>query len=325
MGTVGVVQIENEIRERLSGITSVEAVLLMGSCARNEETYFINCEGDRELLSDFEMLVVLTDLSEIQNVEPTLLQIRTEFVSISTSACFDIEWSYKTKSELSHLDKRFIFFEAKQSSKLIVGNPEVIRSFPEITLSNLNFCELNSVIIHRLYHIAKDINEKDEHYQKYLIARNTLDIPTAILPLMGYLQSSYRKRNEIVRSLAKGGKFDKNLAARLDLYLEMKLDYSSSLYDSVSVESMLQQFISDIEWLYSEQRHRQNGTAFRMNKRLIISGVLRLKYQRVFNGITWKSRMEQLYQELLECIKHDTYKSHEPSIKDSMMLYFEYN
>lgn len=325
MDTVGVVQIENEIRERLSRITSVEAVLLMGSCARNEETYFINYEGKRELLSDFEMLVVLTDLRDKQYVEPVLQQIREKFKSISTSVCFDVEWLYKTKSELSHLDKRFIFFEAKKSAKLILGNPDVIHSFPEITLRNMNFCELNGVIIHRLYHVAKDQNEKDEHYLKYLIARNTLDIPTAILPLMGYLQASYQKRNEIVMNLARAGNFDKEFANRLYLYMDMKLDYSSPLYDVFSVEDMMKQFIADIEWLYSEQKHRQNGFAFRMNIRMMLSGIVRLRYRRVYIGLTWNSRMEKLYHELMECVKCNTYHLHESDLKEKMLQYFDYN
>ena len=54
------------------------------------------------------------------------------------------------------LDKRFIFFEARESACTIYGNKSAIELFPVINIKNLNFCELNTVIIHRLYHVLRN-------------------------------------------------------------------------------------------------------------------------------------------------------------------------
>ena len=87
----------------------VLAAISMGSCARGEETYFINEMGQEEMMSDFEMLIITETSSNTEVVDKDLNELRKELKSISHSCNFDLEWSYKTIDELKRLDKRFIF------------------------------------------------------------------------------------------------------------------------------------------------------------------------------------------------------------------------
>ena len=209
-------QISEKVRETLAGCPEVVAALLMGSCSRGEETYFINGRGERELLSDYEMLIIVHDKMDTKVSDNKLKLLASELKGQSSSPCFELEWSYKTEHQIKKLDKRFIFFEARESACTIYGNKSAIELFPVINIKNLNFCELNTVIIHRLYHVLRDCLNTDEHYQQYLIARNTLDIPTAALPLCGILQSSYGRRNKSFSEYALQYGFSEELMGRVE-------------------------------------------------------------------------------------------------------------
>lgn len=297
-------EIELEIRERLDGQKNIEAVIAMGSCARDEETYFTNASGRTEMLSDYEMLIVVHDLSNTEPISQVLMGIRSKFQARSSSPCFDIEWSYKSISEVRRLDRRFIFFEAKESGHVIYGNKDIFSQFPDITVNNLNYSELNTVILHRLYHVLRDCSIADEHYQKYLIARNTLDIPTAVLPLMGYLEGSYRKRNLLFRRTADKTCFPDEFLDRLDNYLRMKLDYSSDLYDCYDLKQMKLNFLMDFQVLYSFQKQHQNGIAFRRSTRQMLSGFYRCKPGRIYEAIIWPKKMTALCDKMFSCLEN---------------------
>ena len=318
-------QISEKVRETLDGCPEVVAALLMGSCSRGEETYFINGRGERELLSDYEMLIIVHDKVDTKVSNDKLKLLARELKRKSSSPCFELEWSYKTEHQIKKLDKRFIFFEARESACTIYGNKSAIELFPVINIKNLNFCELNTVIIHRLYHVLRDRLNVDEHYQQYLIARNTLDIPTAVLPLCGILQSSYEKRNKLFSEYALQYGFPKELMVRLSDYLQMKKDYNADQYKEYSLEFMKKQFVVDMKMLYEFQKGQQHNHAFRANKRLFISAVYRRNIKTLRTSLCWEKLNESLYQKMIRMLENDDISSIElRELQDEMFELFNY-
>lgn len=318
-------QIGKLVAKRLSGKAGIIAALLMGSCARGEETYFINKDGNRELLSDYEMLVIIQKGTETSIIDEDLRSLANELKEQSSSPCFEVEWSYKTTEEIQRLDKRFIFFEAKESAKVVYGDDCVLSLFPKITISNLNFSELNTVIIHRLYHVLKDRLNPDEHYQKYLIARNTLDVPTAALPLMGMLESSYEKRNRLFLDKVDKSEFPEGIEDRLQDYLEMKKNYSSNIYEKYSEDSMRFDFSRDMEALYNFQKRHQKGHAFRRSYRLLLSAVYRKNLEFAYRYLHWEDLCEKLYSDMIAMLNDSNIMEEQiDSISNRMFLLFGY-
>lgn len=318
-------QISEKVKLTLSSCQEVIAALLMGSCSRGEETYFLNKNGEKELLSDYEMLIIVKDNYAIDESNRKLHALADELKSQSTSPCFELEWSYKTVREMKKLDKRFIFFEAKVSSYVIFGDNNVINLFPDINIKNLNYCELNTVLIHRLYHVVRDYLIPDEHYQKYLIARNTLDIPTAILPLLGVLQSSYINRNNIFKKYASDCNASKELITRLDDYLQMKKDYNAKQYEIYTIDAMRTHFIEDIKFLYQFQKKVQNGNIFRNNYRLLLSGIYRHNIDNIRMSIHWKTLNETLYNRMLNMLEVGNITEEElKTLEDDMYKIYRY-
>lgn len=318
-------QISEKVRATLDGCPEIVAALLMGSCSRGEETYFLNDRGERELLSDYEMLIIVNDKMDTELSDKRLKLLACELKEQSSSPCFDMEWSYKTVQQMKKLDKRFIFFEARESACVIYGNRLATEYFPTININNLNFCELNTVLIHRLYHVLRDCLNTDEHYLQYLIARNTLDIPTAVLPLCGILQSSYERRNRTFSKCARQYGFPEEFVERLTDYLQMKKDYNADQYKKYSLEFMKKQFVADMKMLYEFQKRQQHNHAFRGNRRLLISAVYRRNIKMLETSICWEKLNESLYQKMIHMLEQDDISSIElRKLQDEMFELFNY-
>lgn len=319
-------QIGIEVAKCLKNFPDIVAALLMGSCSRGEETYFINSNGEKELLSDYEMLIIIKDKSDCSDCDKALMVLAEQLKAQSSSYCFELEWSYKKKSELRRLDKRFIFFEAKECSKIIYGNPKVLELFPRITLKNLNYCELDTIIVHRLYHVLRDTGISDEKYAKYLIARNTLDIPSVVLPLEGVLVSTYKKRIEMFLKLPESEFISEGLKKRLEDYLEMKKNYESELYDQYDLTVMGKWFLEDFRNLYTYQHNKQKGKTFVRNSRMLLSSIYRRNTDLFSVWMRWSEINEKLCADMFEAISsRKVYEQKIASIKETMMKLYGYN
>lgn len=318
-------EISTRVAEICKGFESILAAIAMGSCARGEETYFINRDGDKEMMSDFEMLIIIKDDSETEKISGQLNRYRANLIPIRQSENFDLEWAFKTQQQLKTLDKRFIFFETKAAGKVIYGERDVLNYFPDINTHNLNYSELNTVIIHRLYHVLRDIGSTDERYKKYLIARNSLDFATAILPLTGVLEASYSKRMDDIERIAEQYQIPDALIKRQRDYLVMKRNYSSSLYEHYEYAGMLQAFIDDFQLLKSLQCKLQNGVLFRENRRRMLSAVFHVDIKNIIICLHWKERLSSLCDELFQMLEVGTVQETQLAmVKDQMMELFGY-
>ena len=83
------------------------AVIEVGSCSRGEESFFINTDGVRELLSDYEILVVAGEDESIDSLNTQLSTIKTTLEESSGSPFFSLDYSFIPRWKLRFLDKRF--------------------------------------------------------------------------------------------------------------------------------------------------------------------------------------------------------------------------
>lgn len=285
------------VRDAIGDCDDIEAMILIGSCSRGEESYYLDSGGRKRLLSDFETLIVTHD-GLAKETKTKLQKIGEDLKGKTESPFFDFEYSTMKSASVARLDKRFIHFETAATGKIIVGSEDVLKRIPEITPININRSELNSIVIHRYYHVVRDWVASSERQRKYLLARNTLDIPSVVLPYEGVLVPSYRLRNERFSQVLPSG-FSRDLSSWLDICLEMKLDYSSRLYDDYEVEEMLSRFNEGYEAVVKYLEKRTGGRVFIHDRRMVVSGLLRLNLDRVSQGL----RKETIEKELLVDLK----------------------
>ncbi len=279
--TPQLLQITDEIKEVLSEFSEIYAAVLLGSCSRGEETYFISEDGKKTLLSDVEISLIIEKNCNIETVNKRLSELNCKLQKKIDLPIFELSWGFVKKNRLPTMDRRFIVFETYAAGKLLYGNEGVFSLFPKFSVKNLNYSELNSIINHRLAHVLYNWQKLDEKKKKYCLARNTLDITTVVLPYMGYLIPTYHKRNVIFTQLNLEQYFGEGINERLKLYLDMKMDYLHQAYDLLELVDMKNTFISDMKALYAFVQHHRNGYAFCNDKRRIISSLMRMDIKRV--------------------------------------------
>ena len=280
------------------------AVIEVGSCSRGEETYYINTDGVRELLSDYEILVVVGEDENVDSLRAQLSAIKTTLEDSSGSPFFSLDYSFIPRWKLRFLDKRFIHFETKEAASIIAGDVSVVNEFPMITVRNLNYAELSSVVNHRLYHVLRDYGLVADYVKKYLLARNSLDIATVVLPYYGKLICGYGRRNEAMRSIDLSRWFTSDLCNRLDLFLEMKLSYMCDIYNTVSLSDMLDNFENDMKSLHRFLADQNGGHCFINSGRKCLSALIRLSPTQLGNALTFPYKEEALYEAMMSLLEN---------------------
>lgn len=294
--------IRNSIGSLCLGTRS--AVIEVGSCSRGEESYFINTDGVRELLSDYEILVVVGEDESIDSLNTQLSTIKTTLEESSGSPFFSLDYSFIPRWKLRFLDKRFIHFETKEAASIIAGDTSVINEFPKITTRNLNYAELSSVVNHRLYHVLRDYESVGDYVKKYLLARNSLDIATVVLPYYGKLICGYGRRNEAMRSIDLSRWFTPDLCNRLDIFLEMKLSYMCDIYSTISLRDMLVNFENDMKSLHRFLADQNNGHCFINSGRRCLSALVRLSPTRLGDALRFPHEEEALYDTMMSLLEN---------------------
>lgn len=180
--------------------SSINCLLLTGSTARGELTWSQTSQTDIKLMSDYEFIVV----SELKPDDDDRLAImdalhKCESEWQKNSPLFHIDTCWLKASDLPKVAHTFQMFENKIASIVLAGH-DLRSSLPEINLKNLDYKELNEILIWRLWamllYMPKILLEKnitDETYS-YILCRNALDIATWALPHDGVLLPSFKKR-----------------------------------------------------------------------------------------------------------------------------------
>lgn len=166
-------------------------VLLIGSTARGELSWAK--EGERvRLFSDVEFLIAVSDKDKIKEhefyKEINKLESRHKFGDL-----FHIDYTIIQWRKLYRLDTKFFIFESKKCG-IDCGLRSVSAELPTVNRSNLNWKELNEVVLHRLNSVLhmvpqslfdNTMTEKEKSEFSLGLAKNTLDITTWLHPYEG--------------------------------------------------------------------------------------------------------------------------------------------
>ena len=185
----------------------VISVVVFGSTSRGELTYKVEDGKLVDLYSDYEFLIVVQKKPDRESVE----RLKREFAANAeewqiSSNLFHIE--FMLNSILRFYGKapflrRLAQFELYSTGLVIYGR-DLLKEYPfggKITTSNLDFGDLNGLVVERLwwqlFHLTCDL-EKGEVAKPetliYFLARNSIELLTIFLPNDGILLSGYQKR-----------------------------------------------------------------------------------------------------------------------------------
>ena len=203
-------QVREHFKEVLSNIdgSTVEAVILTGSASRGELSYQIT-DGGISLYSDYEFLVIAkgrVDGGDVERLAKAFEKLKGCF---SNNPLFHIDFSYIDMRSLRTFPHHLKHYETKENGITIYGR-DLLHLMPNTTLKNLDFKDLNEIMIWRLWAIllylpnefvrCGRVNSAKENMYKYVLCRNLLDLTTWILPLKGVLLPSFRQRHTYLKS-----------------------------------------------------------------------------------------------------------------------------
>lgn len=187
------------IAENVFGTLNL-GVLLVGSVSRGELSW--SKENDNICFySDIEFIIVVdkkTALSMMNFAELVdLLDKKREL-----GHRFKIDFDVNTWDTIQKVDKKIFIFDSKNTG-IDLGKKAVLPVLPIVTRENINFQELNDVLLHRMKSLLLDVpnvlfsDEKLVTDFALSIAKNTLDITTWLFPYEAeHLVSGFENRVE---------------------------------------------------------------------------------------------------------------------------------
>jgi len=227
-------------------------VLLVGSTARGELSW-VESEGNIRLFSDVEFLVsVSAHNRKIENEFHELIKnLESEY---DLGELFHIDYTVITWDKLPKLEKKFFIFESKQCG-IDFTQKSVSAELPVVTRSNINWKELNEVLLHRLTSILHAIpvsfltstmTKEEKQTIGLNIAKNTLDITTWLHP--------YEAKELVAGFTARLALWDKNFLEQTELgrffasddieYINSCLDLRSHPSTEIDITDMLTKTLS---------------------------------------------------------------------------------
>jgi hypothetical protein len=188
--------------------SKVESVILTGSTSRGELSYQMT-RGALSLYSDYEFMIIAKK-SVDKNDEVRLSKCFEGLeCNLSNNHLFHIDFSYINTRQLRNIPFHLKHYETKENGITIYGR-DLLHLMPNTTLKNLDFKDLNEILIWRLWAIllylpnefvrCGRVNSAKENMYKYVLCRNLLDLTTWILPLKGVLLPSFRQRHTYLKS-----------------------------------------------------------------------------------------------------------------------------
>ena len=82
------------VRAVLESCQEVYAAILMGSCSRGEESYYLDAEGQWQLLSDYEFTVITNSNMIPEALDEKLKDLNSFLKKKVKSPFFNLEWNY---------------------------------------------------------------------------------------------------------------------------------------------------------------------------------------------------------------------------------------
>jgi len=163
-------------------------ILLVGSAARGELCWgYIS--NKLEMYSDIEFLIAI-DYKNSQLLGDLKQRISELDARSAYGEAFHIDYTVIPWSKVKKVEKKFFVFESKQCG-IELGKQSVRDSLPIVNRSNLNWKELNEVVLHRmnsiLYAIPVSLFESkmtaiESRTFALNLAKNSLDLTTWLHP-----------------------------------------------------------------------------------------------------------------------------------------------
>lgn len=299
-----------QVCNELSGFKSVLSIILIGSCARGEETYFTGEDGKELLYSDIEFFALVSNGTEIDEISKKIKFLNKSIFAEERSPVFEISIGFLFLNAIKRLDKRFIIFETTQCGRCIYGDEKYLQLLPNITVRNINKSNLISIVNQRLFHVLSEWEKSDAHEKKYCIARNTLDILTVYLPFKGYLIATYRSRINFFNNNPHVSKneFEKSFGRRLHDYFEMKLDLASTLYENYNEKAMLAQYCKDMRSLLVFLQN-EHSSIFLRDRHRIIRDIAHFNRKELYFELKRPQMEQKLAKEMLCLLENGSWES----------------
>lgn len=236
------------------------SIYLIGSSARNELSV-INTNKEFDIMSDYEFIIVSSSIKNpwINNLKLKLTHLIKSFGN--RSLLFNIDFGVIPYVKLKFIPSSFWSFEFAHCGVLVFGK-EVRNLIKKVNIDNLDFGNLNWLIVVRLWSFLKNYNYVRNYYKSFklvqrhknlLLARNLLEIPSIALPYFGILKPGYKNRINLVKL---SSKFTSHFGGK-NIYLEalnFKLRPTNKLKNSkLNVKILIQEYVKVIE-LISEKK-----------------------------------------------------------------------
>lgn len=173
------------------------SILLIGSLSRGEGTWkFI--DNHYKVYSDVEFWIIYENEIDKTILDNELGIIKSKIFNNTDWPLFHIDYSYVRLDNLKKMERRFLVFEAKQLGKTIIGE-DYRNVLPEINIKNIYIDDIRDIIFHRLFsyfHYSANSNISDDD-ERYIIAKNSLDLITYFLVKNNYLVAGLSQRLSI--------------------------------------------------------------------------------------------------------------------------------
>lgn len=159
-------------------------ILLVGSAARGELCWSMK-ESSPCFYSDIEFIVVVEKMDgRCKAFSKKIAELERKR---DLGKRFKIDYVLNNWTGITRLDKKIFVFDSKNTG-IELGEHSVKLLMPDVRKDNLNFHELNDVLLHRmkalLMDVPDDVFERKHGHDVFClsIAKNTLDITTWLYP-----------------------------------------------------------------------------------------------------------------------------------------------
>lgn len=183
-------------------LDNIVSILFIGSGSRNELSYNIQ-EKDIDIFSDYEFVIIVNKMLSQKEFD----KLNKIFRSLEEkwdikSPLFYVDYGVSTLSKFKLTPPTLWAYEARNLGIIVYGR-DVRKDLVNVNLENLDYGNLNELIIVRLWNmlvhmndgfVKKDNNEYEDFIIKFYYSRNILDILTILLPNHSILLGGYKNR-----------------------------------------------------------------------------------------------------------------------------------
>ena len=217
------------------------SVLLLGSLSKGEGSW-ISTENGAKMLSDVEFFVVYpADFCVLPAAKQQIEHLAKSSFSGQKSSLFHVDATFVSSDRLPRMEHKLLIYDAVHYGKWVVGRP-LPQRLPQVTEKNLNRYDIRDIVDHRAFSVlsyGSILKQAEEFLQyRYVLAKNSLDLLTALSAQYGCLATTLAQRAQVLGQLA--------LPQESREYLKQCLNYKANpqAEADLSIAQMHKQFLN---------------------------------------------------------------------------------